>query len=334
MSKLGRKFIVLLCLLMLLSSAFCEAAVKGLICYGNDPAFDQFNGEAKMGAQEALERYGETLKLSSYICREKQPRKEDVPQLEQKWDFIVAIGDNFSEVMLEDAKKHPETKYILVDSYKKTNLNNFKVVEFNNRELGYLAGIVAASASQTGTVGFVGGVKEVPALQEMLLGYTKGVTTINPQAVVLENWVKNFNKPKKMTDIAKKMYDKNADVIFAAAGNSGTGIFAAAQEKKKLFIGCDGDAVKAAPKTAQPYILASVTKNLKQAVFTNIQSVMNGDFSAGTQKQNFANKGVGCLKGTLTEDSWQKPSQALLDFEAQNDLQQEDAFLKESGVKK
>jgi|GEM_PF-2043991 len=334
MKKFGRKFIVLLAIFVLLGAALGEAAVKGLICYGNDPAFDQFNGEAKAGAETAKMRYGPELRLSSYICKEADPKEEDIPQLKEKWDFVIAIGDNFYNVMTEDAKKHSTTKYILVDSYKTTKLNNFRIVEFNNRELGYLAGIVAASASQTGTVGFIGGVQKVPALQEMLLGYTKGVTTINPQGIVLQQWVGNFNKPKKLTKLAKKMYNDKADVIFVPAGNSSQGIFAAAQEKKKLFVGCDGDAAKIAQQEAQNYVLASVTKGLEVSVSGNIQLIMEGRFSPGTKTLNYANKGISCIRGPLTGNLWQKPSQALLDFDAQNDLQQEDAFLKERAVKK
>ena len=334
MNRLGRKLVVLFAVFLLLGSALSEAAVKGLICYGNDPDLDQFNGEAAKGAKEAQNRYGIDLRLSTYVGKVIVPKAEDIPQLEQKWDFVLGIGDSYYEALVQEAKKHPATKYILVDSYRTTKLNNVKIVEFNNRELGYLAGIVAGSASQTGTVGFAGGVKETPALQEMLLGYSKGVTVVNPQALVLTKWVGSFTKPKALTGAANKMYNKNADVVFAAAGNSGKGVFAAAQEKKKLLIWCDGDGTKIAPKEAQEYVLASVTKNLAGAVLGNIQKIMEGKFVPGTEQQNFANKGIDCLKGSVANEVWQKPAQALLDFEAQNDLQQEDPFLKEKGVKK
>lgn len=334
MNKLGRKFIVFLAVFLLLGSALSEAAIKGLICYGNDPSQDQFNGEAQKGAVVVKQEYGTELQLTGFVCPAAVPEKSDIPKLEQNWDFVFGIGDNYYNVLAQEAKKHPATKYILLDSYKTTKLNNFKIVEFNNRELGYLAGIVAASASQTGTVGFVGGVKEVPALQEMLLGYTKGAMAVNPQAVVLSQWVGSFNKPKTMTKLAKKLYNKKSDVIFAAAGNSGKGIFEAAREKKKLCIGCDGDVAQTAPQETQEYILASVTKDLGHSVASNIRRIMAGTFSADREKMSFANKGIACIKGPVKDTVWQKPAQAILDFEAQNDLEQEDAFLKESSVKK
>ena len=334
MKNIGRKIVLLLAVMVLFSATLCEAAVQGFICYGNDPNHDQFNGECQVGAQEAQKKYGTELVLTSFISKEAEPTKGDIPQLKEKWDFVIGVGENFYDVLAKEARQHPRTKYILIDSNKDPKLNNFKAVHFNNRELGYVAGVLAASVSQTGTVGFVGGMKENPAIAEMLVGYNKGVLAINPQGVVLAKWVGSFNKPKKLTHLAENMYDKKADIIFVPAGNSSLGIFDAAKDSKKMFIGCDGDISKLAPQEAQQYVLASVTKRLEYSVLRNIQRVMEGNFLSGVDTQNFANKGIACVKGPVSDEIWEKPFQALLDFEAQVDLQQEDPSLQESSVKK
>lgn len=334
MFKLKKNCLALALMVLMVLCGVTQAAVRGLICYGNNPQTDQFNGDTLLGVQKAEKEYGSELLISSFIAKKSELKKEDIPQLEKKLDFVIGVGDNYSGILAQEAEKHPHTKYVVIDSYATTQLKNFKVVQFNNRELGYLAGIVAAAASQTGKVGFIGGEKENPAISEMLSGYNKGVVAINPQCLVLPKWVGSFNKPKKLTGLANGLYQAKTDVIFVPAGNSSLGIFAAAQKNKKMFIGCDGDISKITPKEAQQYVLASVTKSLEDAAFGNIQHIMEGKFQPGVQYRTYADKGVGCIKGSASDLLWEKPSQALLDFEAQTDLQQEDAFLKEGSVKK
>lgn len=334
MFKLKKNCLALALMVLMVLCGVTQAAVRGLICYDNNPQTDQFNGEALLGVQKAEKQYGNELLISSFIAKKQEVQKEDIPQLGKKFDFVMGVGDNYSAILAKEAEKHPDTKYIVIDSYATTQLKNFKAVQFNNRELGYLAGIVAAAASQTGKVGFIGGEKKNPAINEMLGGYNKGVVAINPQGVVLTKWVGSFNKPKKLTRLANGLYEDKADVIFVPAGNSSLGIFAAAQKNKKMFIGCDGDISKMAPKEAQQYVLASVTKGLENSAFRNIQRVMEGKFYSGIKYQTYANKGIECVRGSVSNLLWEKPSQALLDFEAQADLQQEDAFLKEGSVKK
>src|SRR5205085_7076767 len=129
---------------------------------------------------------------------------------------------------------------------------------------------IAAMTSKTGKVGFVGGM-DIPLIRRFEMGYQAGAKRINPQIVVLANFVgvtsEAWNNPPKGKELALSQYDRGADIIFAAAGASGLGVFDAAEERKKFAIGVDANQNWTKPGL----ILTSMLKRVDRAVYDTIQ---------------------------------------------------------------
>ncbi|MDU7111427.1 MAG: BMP family ABC transporter substrate-binding protein, partial [Clostridium perfringens] len=123
-----------------------------------------------------------------------------------------------------------------------------------------------------------------------LSGFMAGLKVSNEEAYKniregnLIQYIGNFNNQKKANDIAKKMYDEGADIIFESAGEAGKGLFRAAKEKGKYAIGADIDWAARFPEYAD-VILSSMIKNLDDAVYTTAKEVINSDFKAGQKNK-------------------------------------------------
>ncbi len=102
-----------------------------------------------------------------------------------------------------------------------------------------------------------------------------------------------FNDPAKAKVIAEGMYDAGADVVYHAAGGSGSGLFEAAVEKHQLAIGVDSDQYQSASADQKPLILTSALKGVDTAVYNFIENDAKGQFKAGTTRFDLKSGGVG-----------------------------------------
>jgi basic membrane protein A len=109
---------------------------------------------------------------------------------------------------------------------------------------------------------------------------------------VLANYVgitsEAWNNPPKGKELATAQYDSGADIVFAAAGASGLGVFDAAEEKKKFAIGVDANQ----DWTKPGLILTSMLKRVDQAVSSTIEEAKAGKFVGGIKRFGLANKGI------------------------------------------
>jgi basic membrane protein A len=162
---------------------------------------------------------------------------------------------------------------------------------FEEHEGAYLVGAIAAMASRTGKVGFVGGM-DIPLIRRFAMGYEAGAKKINASITVSANYVgitsEAWNNPPKGKELALAQYESGADIIFAAAGASGLGVFDAAEEKKKFAIGCDSNQNWAKPGL----ILTSMLKRVDESVFATIEEAKAGKFAAGEKRFGLSNKGI------------------------------------------
>jgi basic membrane protein A len=145
--------------------------------------------------------------------------------------------------------------------------------------------------SKTGKIGFVGGM-DIPLIRRFHLAYEAGAKKINPQIAVLANYVgitsEAWNNPPKGKELAVSQYDSGADIVFAAAGASGLGVFDAAEEKRKFAIGVDANQ----DWTKPGLILTSMLKRVDQAVYSTIEESKSGAFAGGIKRFGLANKGI------------------------------------------
>jgi basic membrane protein A len=247
-----------------------------------------FNSSAYQGANEAKSKLGVFLK---YVEATDDNAFEPLLRAFAQRDFDVIIGVGFAqkEPIKKVAALFPQKHFVIVDA--QVDAPNVCSLLFEEHEGAYVVGAIAAMTTKTAKVGFVGGM-DVPLIRRFAMGYEAGAKKINPQITVLENYVgvtsEAWNNPPKGKELAMSQYEAGADIIFAAAGASGLGVFDAAEETKKFAIGVDANQ----DWTKPGLILTSMLKKLDEAVFATIQEAKSGKFASGVKRFGLANKGI------------------------------------------
>ncbi len=247
-----------------------------------------FNSSAYEGASRAKDKLGIGLK---YV--EAPDDNAFEPMLRalalREFDLIIGIGFAQKEAMQKVAAQYPQRHFAIVDA--QVQAPNVRALMFQEHEGAYIVGAIAAMTSKTGKVGFVGGM-DIPLIRRFEMGYQAGARKINPQVTVLANFVgvtsEAWNNPPKGKELAVSQYEAGADIIFAAAGASGLGVFDAAEEKRKYAIGVDANQ----DWTKPGLILTSMLKRVDEAVFTTIEEAKAGKFTGGIKWFGLANHGV------------------------------------------
>lgn len=208
---------------------------------------------------------------------------------QKDFDLIIGIGVSQAEAIKKVSAQFPSKKFVIVDAEVKAP--NVRALLFEEHEGSFLVGAIAAMMSQSGTLGFIGGM-DIPLIRRFEMGYVAGAKKINPKVKVISNYVgisgDAWNNPAKGKELAVSQYGAGADIIFAPAGASNLGVFDAAEEKKKFAIGVDSNQNWIKPG----YILTSMLKRVDHAVFAAIEDGVKGKFTSGTQRFGLANQGI------------------------------------------
>nr|MCR5282102.1 BMP family ABC transporter substrate-binding protein [Lachnospiraceae bacterium] len=179
--------------------------------------------------------------------------------------IIWGVGYEFADALLDAAAKHPELHYAIVDHVYDQIPQNVTCARFRSEEPSFLAGYIAASVSETGKVGYIGGM-DVDAIAPFQYGYLAGVakadSVTGKKTEVEVAFLESFEDPAGGKSKALSMYENGCDVIFHAAGGSGDGVIDAAKESGKYVIGVDCDQSYLAPEN----VLTSVIKKVNVVV--------------------------------------------------------------------
>ncbi|WP_347140003.1 BMP family ABC transporter substrate-binding protein [Paracoccus sp. SSK6] len=226
--------------------------------------FDKsFNEAAYMGAQRWAEETGgsyKELEMQSEAQREQALRR----LAETGANPIVMTGFAFGDVLNQVAPDYPDTKFAIIDMV--VEQPNVQSIVFTEEQGGYLAGIMAAHASKSGTVGFIGGM-DIPLIHKFECGYSQGFKAAKPDGKVLVNYTGTtpaaWNDPVKGGELAKAQISQGADVIYAAAGGTGIGVLQAAADGGILSVGVDSNQNHLHPGK----VLTSMVKRVDNAVY-------------------------------------------------------------------
>ena len=203
---------------------------------------------------------------------------------------VVAIGFAQAQALEKVAKEFPDTKFAIIDMV--VDLPNVRSVVFKEHEGSFLVGMLAAMASKTGKVGFVGGM-DIPLIRKFACGYVQGAKAVNPDIEIYQNMTGTtgaaWNDPVKGGELAKSQFDRGADVVYHAAGGTGLGVLQAAADAGKLGIGVDSNQNYLHPGS----ILTSMLKRVDNAVFNAFTDGTSGNWSAGIQALGLQEEGVG-----------------------------------------
>ena len=270
------------------SSALKKADIIEKQVYNFALVKDDFSNEENYfadSAVEGLERIKKeySAEIEVFDTNSSEDYEKRLREAAQNNDLTFASAFKFLESLNNVAKDYPDKNFAIVDTI--SDLPNVKSIDFKDEEGAFLMGIIAGNATKTNKVGFIGAIKE-ESIERFSSGFMAGLKVSNEEAYKniregnLVQYIGNFNDQKKASDIAKKMYDEGADIIFESAGEAGKGLFRAAKEKGKYAIGADIDWAERFPEYAN-VILSSMIKNLDEAVYTTAKEVINSDFKAG-----------------------------------------------------
>ncbi|MFF0539044.1 BMP family lipoprotein [Streptomyces coelicoflavus] len=274
---------------------------KGLaIAYDVGGKGDQsFNDAAYRGLEQAKKEFGYTTADIEPTDGETDADKEQrlSSLAKQGYNPVIGVGFAYGTAMKAVAAKYPDTTFGIVDSV--VEGKNVASLVFAENEASYLAGVTAAKATKTNTVGFVGGVN-VPLIHKFQAGYEQGVKDTNPKVKVISQYLTQtaeeggFASPDKGKAAAEGQIEKKADVVYAAAGLSGQGVIEAAAKAKIWAIGVDSDQYKQeALAKYKDSILTSALKDIDGAVYALAKSVEDGKPLTGTHTFDLKSDGVG-----------------------------------------
>jgi len=202
---------------------------------------------------------------------------------------IVAVGFSMANALEAAAKEFPETKFTIIDMV--VEQPNVQSVVFAEHEGSFLVGALAAMKSESAKVGFIGGM-DIPLIRKFACGYEQGAKYQNASVEVMSNMIGStgaaFNNPSKGGELAKSQFDKGADVVFAAAGGSGTGVYQAAKDGGKYAIGVDSNQNHLQPGT----MLTSMVKRVGDAAYSSFMDAKNGEWEASVKVMDLKAGGV------------------------------------------
>ncbi|GIJ51143.1 BMP family ABC transporter substrate-binding protein [Virgisporangium aliadipatigenens] len=265
--------------------SFNDAAAAGL-----DKAKQELDVEVKDLAANATESENDKYERLKLLCTSGYNPVIAV-------GFVYAGADPATGPVAKAAKECPDTKFAIIDSV--VPGSNVASLVFAEEQGSFLVGAAAALKTTSGTVGFVGGC-DTPLIKKFEAGFKAGAAAAKAGTKVLAQYISTpadkcsgFNDPAKGQTVAEGMYDQGADIVYQAAGGSGSGVFKAAKAKGKLAIGVDSDQYNTADAAVKDVIITSMLKRVDVAVYDFVKSVSNNTFAAGTLTFDLKKEGVG-----------------------------------------
>jgi len=271
---------LLLCALAV-SVANIAAHAQPAVIYDMGGKFDKsFNQAGYDGAERWKKETGKAY-LEFEIANPTQREQAKRRMAERGADPIVGIGFSQGTSMEKVARDFPKTRFAIIDAV--VDLPNVQSIVFKEHEGSFLVGMMAAMASKTGKVGFVGGM-DIPLIRRFQCGYEQGAKYVNPQVRVSANMTGTtpaaWNDPTRGAELAKSQFASGVDVIFAAAGGTGIGVYQAAKDAGRLAIGVDSNQNHLQPGT----MLTSMVKRVDVAVYDAFKGVTPGVTSLGLKE--------------------------------------------------
>ncbi|MDP5254074.1 MULTISPECIES: BMP family protein [unclassified Vibrio] len=286
-----KKSILTLSALTLAISSFSSfAAEKPAVVYDTAGKFDKSFNEAVF--RNGVEKFNadKDVKVREFEPQNEAQREQGLRRLASRgFSPIVAVGFNMASAVEKVAGEFPDIKFTIIDMV--IDKPNVQSVIFKEHEGSFLVGAIAAKTSKTGVVGFVGGM-DIPLIRKFECGYQQGVKYANADTTILQNMTGStpaaFSDPAKGSELAKSQFSKGADVIYAAAGGTGMGVYQAAKDAGKFAIGVDSNQNHIQPGT----MLTSMVKRVGMAAYDTWESAMQGSWTPGIKVLGLKEDGV------------------------------------------
>ncbi|WP_394344740.1 BMP family lipoprotein [Salinigranum halophilum] len=274
------------------STAMDDPTNVGMVYATGGLGDGSFNDQAQQGAFQARDEFGVQIGEAQpdEVAQFSTFQQQFAQSTDPTYELVCCIGFLQTDALSQTASDFPDQNFMLVDSV--VEADNVANYVFAEHEGSYLVGQMASllttqdfsagagsTASDATTVGFVGGV-ESDLIRKFEAGFTAGVKAANADVEVLTNYTGSFNDPAAGKEAALAMYNSGADIVYHASGNTGTGVFQAAQEQGRFAIGVDRDQSVTKSSFAD-VILASMVKRVDTAVYDSISSIVDDEFQGG-----------------------------------------------------
>ncbi len=271
----------------------------------NDKSFNQ---SAWAGVQKAATEFG----FDAKFIESKQPTdyEKNIDQFAtENYDVIVTVGFLMGDATAIKAKQYPKIKFAIIDNayfptkdskacddtkkdcYKDGGLTNVTSLMFQEDEVGFLAGVLAAGMTKSGTVCTVSGM-QIPPVERYVIGVQNGAKWYKPATKALNVYIPSFTDPATGKTTGQSMISQGCDVVFGVGGNTGNGGLLAAKEANDMAIGVDVDQYNTYTEV-KGSLISSAQKNVDVAVYEYLKAVKGGTSAAGVVTANLKNGGVG-----------------------------------------
>lgn len=253
----------------------------------------KFDKSFNQGVYEGVERFKEEsgIEYREFEVTNETQREQSLRRFAQRGaNPILGIGFAQAGPLEAVAKDFPDIQFTLIDGV--VDLPNVQSIIFKEHEGSFLVGVLAAMAADGGAVGFVGGM-DIPLIRRFGCGYEQGAKFVNADIEVVQNMTGTtpaaWNDPGRGSELAKGQFDRGVDVVYAAAGGTGVGVYQAAEDGGKLAIGVDSNQNYLHPGT----MLTSMLKRVDVAAYEAFNSAMDGTWESGIKVLGLAEEGVG-----------------------------------------
>lgn len=247
-----------------------------------------FNTAAFAGATLAVKELGVELKeVESPDDAAFEPALRTFA--ERGYALVFGIGFAQVDAIKKVAPQFPNTRFAIVDGI--VEGPNVESLMFAEHEGSYLVGYLAGLMTKSNKIGFIGGM-DIALIRRFQMGYEAGAKAANPKIETIVNYVgvnsSAWANPTRGKELGLAQYGRGVDVVFAAAGASGLGVFDAAEEKKSFVIGVDSNQNSIKPGR----VATSMLKRVDTAVFNAIKNQVEGKFTPGTHSFGLKDKGI------------------------------------------
>ncbi|KXT75056.1 Nucleoside-binding protein [Streptococcus sp. DD10] len=277
--------------------SFNQSAWEGLQAWGKEHGLTKDNGFT----------YFQSTSEADYA--------NNLQQAAGTYNLIFGVGFALHNAVEEAAKDHTDINYVLIDDVIEGQ-SNVASVTFADNEAAYLAGVAAAKTTKTKHVGFVGGM-ESEVISRFAAGFKAGVESVDKTIQVDVAYAGSFSDAAKGKTLAAAQYTSGADVVYQAAGGTGTGVFSEALDRNKAaneadkvwVIGVDRDQAEEGKYTSKDgkesnFVLASTLKEVGTTVKDLANKTEKGEFPGGkTTTYSLKDKGVDLAETNLSEDA-------------------------------
>lgn len=246
---------------------------------GTQTTDNGFIAAARIGIGKAAGEYG--ISIPEYRVTDADKIASTIKKVADSGASpIIALGSQNVAPVLNLAERYPNTQFTVIDGLVPPLFPNVQSVLFKDNEGAFLVGFIAGKVSQSGRVGFIGGM-DSPLIQNFATGYVQGVKYANAQAEIAVDMIGNtaaaWNDPEKARNLAMAQYNKGVEVIFAAAGASSVGVLSAANQTHKYGIGVDSNQNGLFPGR----VLTSLVKRVDVVVYNALKQSREGSWSPG-----------------------------------------------------